>query len=120
MGEQLDQILNHLEGISRTMRLIRKFVWAIGIATLLNILVVGVSLVYSVSMLGSFTSLFSGDGGLVAPDPEAGNGGQPRGNGGGRGGPLDNVAIPQQARENLEKIEEYNNVLNDLLQEVNQ
>ena len=61
--EQFDEMIAHLESINRTMRLFRRFLWAIGIVALLNVLLVGASLLYGMSML---SSLFSGGGGAGA------------------------------------------------------
>ncbi len=55
--DQFDQMIEHLASINRTMKLFRRFLWAIGIVALLNVLLVGASLLYGMSMLGS---LFSG------------------------------------------------------------
>ena len=106
--EQFDQMIAHLESINRTMKLFRRFLWAIGIVALLNVLLVGASLIYGMSMLGSISSLFSGSG-------DAG------GNGAGQKLNLDNPNalnnLPPEVRKNLEAVENYSDALNELLEE---
>ena len=63
--EQFDEMIEHLASINRTMKLFRRFLWAIGIVALLNVLLVGASLLYGMSMLGS---LFSGVSGSTDGD----------------------------------------------------
>ena len=106
--EQFDQMIAHLESINRTMKLFRRFLWAIGIVALLNVLLVGASLIYGMSMLGSISSLFSGNG-------DAG------GNGAGQNLNLNDPNalnnLPPEVRKNLEAVENYSGALNELLEE---
>jgi hypothetical protein len=106
--EQFDQMIAHLESINRTMKLFRRFLWAIGIVALLNVLLVGASLIYGMSMLGSISSLFSGSADV------GGNGAVQNLN-------LDNPRalnnLPPEVRKNLEAVENYSDALNELLEE---
>ncbi|MBI1310915.1 hypothetical protein GC176_06365 [bacterium] len=102
--EQLDQMIAHLESINRTMKLFRRFLWAIGIVALLNVLLVGASAIYGMSMLGSlFSGGGSGDNGarqnLNLNDQRALN------------------ALPPEVRKNLKAVEDYSDTLNELLNE---
>ncbi len=106
--EQFDQMIAHLESINRTMKLFRRFLWAIGIVALLNVLLVGASLIYGMSMLGSISSLFSGSGALGGNDAGQDlNLNDPRA--------LEN--LPPEVRKNLEAVENYSDALNGLLEE---
>ncbi|MHC4876493.1 MAG: hypothetical protein ACYTGL_08335 [Planctomycetota bacterium] len=98
---QLDQVLAHLDGISRTMKLFRRFIWAIGIAMLLNVVVVAACVIYGISMLGSLTGALSGSGGAGAH---------------GNGQEAIN-ALPEQFRRDFQAVEDYSNTLNELLEE---
>jgi hypothetical protein len=106
--EQFDQMIAHLESINRTMTLFRRFLWAIGIVALLNVLLVGVSLIYGMSMLGSLSSLFSGSGAAV-------------GNGAGQNLNLNDRRalnnLPPEVRKNLQAVENYSDALNELLED---
>lgn len=102
---QIAQVLEHLESISRTMKLFRRFLLAIGIVALLNVLLVGASVIYGIWMMGSLSSLFSGDGGA-----------------GGAAGlnvnaPNGAAALPPQVQKDLRAVEDYSDALNELLQE---
>ena len=114
LSERVDQILEHLEGISRTMKLVRWVMWGLGVATVLSVVVTAGGLLYSISMMGSLGDLLdpSGGGMPVGEIPVDGV----------RGGamPQGDVKIPPQLQQNMKKIEEYSNTVNELLKEVNQ
>lgn len=103
--EQFDQMIEHLDSINRTMKLFRRFLWAIGIVALLNVLLVGASLLYGMSMLGS---LFSG----VSESTDAG------GDGIGQNLNLNDQralnALPPEAQK---IIEDYSTQLNEALRD---
>ena len=100
--EQFDQMIAHLESINRTMKLFRRFLWAIGIVALLNVLLVGASLIYGMSTL---SSLFSGSG---AAD----------GNGAVQNLNLDNPRVLNGLPPQVQKFaEEYSTELNKALEE---
>ncbi len=98
---QLDEVLTHLDGISRTMKLFRRLVWGIGIAMLLNVVVVAACVIYGISMLGSLTGALSGSG-----DAGGNVNGQEAVN-----------ALPEQFRRDFQAVEDYSNTLNELLEE---
>ena len=114
LSDRVDQILEHLEGISRTMKLVRWVMWGLGVATVLSVVVTAGGLLYSISMMGSLGDLLdpSGGGMSVGEIPVDGV----------RGGamPQGDVKIPPQLQQNMKKIEEYSNTVNELLKEVNQ
>lgn len=105
------QILDELAKISQTMKLFRRLVWGMAIAMILNVVLMGVGLVYSLSMIGSIGSLFGGDGGVVNPD----------------GANLDGAnvdpanvnleGLPPKLQNDLKKIQEYQQTVNELLEE---
>ncbi len=100
--EQFDEMIAHLESINRTMKLFRRFLWAIGIVALLNVLLVGASLLYGMSML---SSLFSGGGGAGA-------------NGAGASLQLgDQRALDALPPEAKKAIEDYLGAMDDALQD---
>jgi hypothetical protein len=106
--KQFDQMIAHLESINRTMTLFRRFLWAIGVVALLNVLLVGASLIYGMSMLGSFSSLFPGGGSAGRNDASQHlNLNEQRAFN----------DLPPEVRRNLEAVEDYSNVLNELLEE---
>lgn len=98
-------MIEHLDSINRTMKLFRRFLWAIGIVALLNVLLVGASLLYGMSMLGS---LFSG----VSESTDAG------GDGIGQNLNLNDQralnALPPEAQK---IIEDYSTQLNEALRD---
>lgn len=101
-------MIAHLESINRTMTLFRRFLWAIGVVALLNVLLVGASLIYGMSMLGSFSSLFPGGGSAGRNDASQHlNLNEQRAFN----------DLPPEVRRNLEAVEDYSNVLNELLEE---
>ena len=114
LSERVDQILEHLEGISRTMKLVRWVMWGLGIATILSVVVTAGGLLYSISMMGSLGDLLNQPAGEIHLGEIQGDGG------GGVAMPQGDVKIPPQLRQKLKPIEDYSNVLNELLDEVNQ
>ena len=114
LSERVDEILKHLEGISRTMKLVRCVMWGLGFATVVSVVVTAGGLLYSISMMGSLGDLLNQPAGEIPLGELPGNGGQdgalPQGNG----------RIPPQLQEKLKPIQDYSNVLNELLDEVNQ
>lgn len=114
LSERIDEILEHLEGITRTMKLVRWVMWGLGAATVLSVVVTAGGLLYSMSMMGSLTDLLNQPvGGLEVGELPA------------EGGQVENVGgreaqIPPGLREKLKPIEDYSNQLNELLDEVNQ
>lgn len=114
LSDRVDQILEHLEGISRTMKLVRWVMWGLGFATVVSVVVTAGGLLYSISMMGSLGDLLNQPAGEIPLGEFPGNGGQ------GGALPQGNVRIPPQLQEKLKPIQEYSNVLNELLDEVNQ
>ena len=109
LSGRLDEVLEHLEGITRTMRLVRWVMWGMGAATVLSIVVTGAGLLYSMSLIGSLTNLMNQPDQIIpAGEVPAGNrlGGDAR--------------IPPQLRQDMQKIEEYSRTMDELLKEVNQ
>lgn len=114
LSERVDLILEHLEDISRTMKLVRWVMWGLGLATVLSVVVTAGGLLYSMSMIGSLGDLLNQPAGEMPMGeiPEAGprDGARLQGD----------VRIPPQLQENMKQIEEYSNTVNELLKEVNQ
>ena len=102
------QILDELAKISQTMKFFRRLVWGMAIAMILNVVLMGVGMVYSMSMLGSVGSLLQ---------PAAG------GEGGNLGGAnvdpnkINMEGLPPKLQNDLKAIQEYNRTVNELLQE---
>lgn len=102
------QILDELAKISQTMKYFRRLVWGMAIAMILNVVLMGVGLIYSMNMLGSVGSLL-----------------QPDGEGGGvnlDGANVDpaNVnleGLPPKLQNDLKQIQEYQRTVNELLEE---
>jgi hypothetical protein len=109
LSDRLDEALEHLEGITRTMRLVRWVMWGIGFATLLSILVTVGGLLYSMSLIGSLSNLTGPPGGVL-PAGDIPGGNMPRGD----------ARIPPQLQQDMQKIEEYSRTVDELLKEVNQ
>tara|TARA_R110002072_G_scaffold155657_2_gene306040 strand:- start:71227 stop:71652 length:426 start_codon:yes stop_codon:yes gene_type:complete len=114
LSERIDRILEHLEDISRTMKLVRWVMWGLGLATVLSVVVTAGGLLYSMSMIGSLGELLNQPAGEMPlgdiPEAAAPGGARPQGD----------VRIPPQLQQNMQKIEEYSNTVNELLKEVNQ
>lgn len=100
---QMAQVLDHLSDIRRTMKLFRRFIWGIGIALLLNIALMGLSLLYGMSLIGSLSSFVSGEAGSVPGQPGRID--------------VDRERLPPRLQQDLQAVEEYSNVLNELLQD---
>jgi hypothetical protein len=113
LSERVDQILEHLENISRTMKLVRWVMWGLGLATVLSVVVTAGGLLYSMSMIGSLGSLLNqpADEMPVGEVPGVAVPGGARLQG--------DVRVPPQLQENMKQIEEYSNTVNELLKEVN-
>ncbi len=114
LSERIDEMLEHLEGITRTMKLVRWVRWGRGAATVLSIVVTAGGLLYSMSMIGSLTDLLGQPAGELAIDEAPAEGGHA---GDGR---VRHAQIPPHLREKLKPIEDYSNAVNELLKEVNQ
>ncbi len=114
LSNRVDQILEHLEGISRTMKLVRWVMWGLGFATVVSVVVTAGGVLYSISMMGSLGDLLNQPAGEIPLGELPGNGAQ------GGAMPQGNARIPPQLQEQLKPIQEYSNVLNELLDEVNQ
>jgi len=114
LSERVDEILEHLEGISRTMKLVRWVMWGLGFATVVSVVVTAGGLLYSISMLGSLGDLLNQPAGEIPLGELPGNGAQ------GGAMPQGNARIPPQLQEQFKPIQEYSNVVNELLDEVNQ
>ena len=114
LSDRVDQILEHLEGISRTMKLVRWVMWGLGFATVVSVVVTAGGLLYSISMMGSLGDLLNQPAGEIPLGELPGNGAQ------GGAMPQGNARIPPQLQEQLKPIQEYSNVVNELLDEVNQ
>jgi len=114
LSDRVDQILEHLEGISRTMKLVRWVMWGLGFATVVSVVVTAGGLLYSISMVGSLGDLLNQPAGEIPLGELPGNGGQ--------GGvmPQGGDDIPPQLQEKLKPIQDYSKILNELLDEVNQ
>ncbi|MDA0808894.1 MAG: hypothetical protein O2983_16070 [Planctomycetota bacterium] len=113
LSERVDQILEHLENISRTMKLVRWVMWGLGLATVLSVVVTAGGLLYSMSMIGSLGSL------LNQPADEMPVGEVPGVAAPGGARLQSDVRVPPQLQENMKQIEEYSNTVNELLKEVN-
>ena len=114
LSDRVDQILEHLEGISRTMKLVRWVMWGLGVATMLSVVITVGGLFYSMSMMGSLGDLLNPAAGEIPLGEMPGDGGQ------GGAMPQGGAKIPPQLQEKLKPIQDYSNVLNELLDEVNQ
>lgn len=114
LSDRVDEILEHLEGISRTMKLVRWVMWGLGIATIVSVVVTVGGLLYSISMMGSLGDLLNQPAGEIPIGELIENGGQ------GAAVPQGNGKIPPQLQEKLKPIQDYSNALNELLDEVNQ
>ncbi len=114
LSDRVDQILEHLEGISRTMKVVRWVMWGLGFATIVSVVVTAGGLLYSISMMGSLGDLLNQPGGEIPMGDILEDGGQ------GGAMPQGNAQIPPQLQEKLKPIQDYSNVLNELLDEVNQ
>ena len=88
--------------------------WGLGLATVLSVVVTAGGLLYSMSMIGSLGSLLNQPADEMPVDEIPGvaapGGARPQGD----------VRIPPQLQQNMQKIEEYSNTVNELLKEVNQ
>jgi hypothetical protein len=117
LSERLDEVLEHLEGITRTMKLVRWVMWGLGLATILSGVVTLGGLLYSMSLVGSLSDVMNPQGGVM-PGGELPEGAVPGVGvpGGGVGG---NPGIPG-LQKNLQKIGEYNATVQDLLNEHDQ
>ncbi|NQV27059.1 MAG: hypothetical protein HQ518_22150 [Rhodopirellula sp.] len=114
LSERIDEILEHLEGITRTMKLVRWVMWGLGLATVLSVVVTAGGLLYSMSMIGSL-------GDLLNPPADGVPGGNvPGGNVPGGALPGGGAGMPPQFQKNMKQIEDYSNTMNELLKEVNQ
>lgn len=114
LSDRVDQILEHLDGISRTMRVVRWVMWGLGFATIVSVVVTACGLLYSISMMGSLGDLLNQPAGEIPIGEILEDGGQ------GGAVPQGNAQIPPQLQEKLKPIQDYSNVLNELLDEVNQ
>lgn len=113
LSNRIDEMLEHLEGITRTMNLVRWVMWGLGVATVLSVVVTVGGLLYSMSMIGSLTDLLGQPVGGLATDELPAEGGRAGDDG------VRNAQIPPQLREKLKPIEDYSNTVNELLNEVN-
>lgn len=112
--QEREQLMAHVANISRTMTFFRRLVWALVIVMLLNFLLMGGALFYSMKQLSSMGGLLDGNAGAQQP-----GGGVVQGGGGGRvpvGGQLDR--LPPALRERLKPVEDYYGQVNDLLDEM--
>jgi hypothetical protein len=114
LSDRVDQILVHLEGISRTMKVVRWVMWGLGFATIVSVIVTAGGLLYSISMMGALGDLLNQPAGEIPLGEILEDGGQ------GGAMPQGNGQIPPQLQEKLKPIQDYSNVLNELLDEVNQ
>ena len=114
LSDRVDQILEHLEGISRTMKVVRWVMWGLGFATIVSVVVTAGGLLYSISMMGSLGEVLNQPPGEIPMGDILEDGGQ------GGAMPQGNAQIPPQLREKLKPIQDYSNVLNELLEEANQ
>jgi hypothetical protein len=114
LSDRVDQILEHLEGISRTMKLVRWVMWGLGVATVLSVVVTVGGLLYSMSMMGSLGDLLNPPAGEMPlgeiPIDGVQGGAMPQGD----------VKIPPQLQQHMQPIKEYSDTVNELLKEVNQ
>lgn len=108
LSDRLDEVLEHLEGITRTMRLVRWVMWGLGAATVVSIVVTLAGLMYSMSLVGSLSGL------LNPSDPVLPDGAIPVDQ-----LPAGDDRIPPKLRQDMQKIEEYSRTMEELLQEVN-
>lgn len=114
LSERLDEVLEHLEGITRTMKLVRWVMWGLGLATIISVVVTLAGLMYSMSLVGSLGDLGDLQGGAM-PGGELPDGAVP-----GVGVPGGNAGIPGKMQKDLQKIQEYNDTVDDLLKELGQ
>ncbi len=114
LSDRVDQILEHLEGISRTMKLVRWVMWGLGFATIVSVVVTVGGLLYSISMMGSLGDMLNQPAGEIPLGEFVEDGGQSGAM------PQGNAQIPPQLREKLKPIQDYSNALNELLEEANQ
>jgi len=114
LSDRVDQILEHLEGISRTMKLVRWVMWGLGFATIVSVVVTVGGLLYSMSMIGSLGDLLNQPAGEMPlgefPVDGVQGGAMPQGD----------VKIPPQLQRHMQPIKEYSDTVNELLKEVNQ
>lgn len=99
-----DVILDRLDELTKSMRFFKRLVWCMIIATALNALIMGIGLFYSMSMLGSIGSVFSSAGEI---DPEKLQNGEGL------------EELPPGMRQNLQAIQAYSDMLNELSEEPN-
>jgi len=114
LSDRVDQILEHLEGISRTMKLVRWVMWGLGFATIVSVVVTVGGLLYSISMMGSLGDLLNPPAGEIPLGEFVEDGGQ------GGAMPQGNAKIPPQLQRHMQPIKEYSDTVNELLKEVNQ
>ena len=119
LSERLDEVLEHLEGITRTMKLVRWVMWGLGVVTILSVVVTGAGLMYSMSLFGSLDELVNPQGGVI-PGGELPDGAIPDGAIPDVGAPGGNAGIPGKLKKDLQKIQEYNATVDDLLKELGQ
>ena len=114
LSDRVDQILEHLEGISRTMKLVRWVMWGLVFATIVSVVVTAGGLFYSISMRGSLGDLLNPPAGEMPlgeiPIDGVQGGAMPQGD----------VKIPPQLQQHMQPIKEYSDTVNELLKEVNQ
>lgn len=112
LSDRLDEVLEHLEGITRTMKLMRWGMWSIGIATLLSIVMTVVGLVSAMSMIGSLgnLNLLNQPGGAALPGAAREDGAMPDGD----------AAIPPQLQQVLKVFGEQSQLRDELLKEIDQ
>lgn len=104
------QILDELAKISGTMKLFRRLAWGMAIATILNVVLMVVGLVY-------LTSTLSSGGGLLESVVE-GDAGVENGNVDDRAAArADLDRLPPGIREKIKPIEDYERLLNELAKE---
>lgn len=119
LSDRVDEMLKHLEGITRTMKLVRWVMWGLGGVTVLSVVVTAGGMLYSMSMIGSLSDLLNPPaGGFAIDEVHVGGGGAE----GGRVGNdrVRDAQIPPQLREKLKPIQDYSDKINELLDEVNQ
>lgn len=97
-----DVILSRLDELTKSMRFFKRLVWCMIIATALNALIMGIGLVYSIQMLGTFGDVFSSAGEIDPQKIQNGEG-------------LEN--LPPDLQKNLQAIQNYSDTLNELMDE---
>lgn len=95
--QEREQVLRHLENISRTMTFFRRLVWAMVILMILNTAIMGIAFFYSTRGIGGIGGLLGGEAGANQP---GGEGGQ----------------VGQQLQDIRNSLKEYADVLEDLQQ----